>query len=242
MRIRGYQLGVQSWCFRTYKTNQEVINAVKNSGLDAIELCPVHIDPTNSAAVDTALQMYRDNGITVTAYGVTNFVNDEAAVRPLYELAKKAGFSAISADPDLDALPLLEQLCGEYGVKLAVHNHGRKHRYGSYAQLDDLFKRTSPAIGLCLDTAWMMDSGEDPIDAMEKYADRLYGMHLKDFVFARNGKPEDVVIGKGNLDLPKLFDTMARVNFSGYLTLEYEGDEQNPVPSVQQCVEQLRQL
>lgn len=242
MRVRGYQLGVQSWCFRTYKTNEDVIKAVREAGLDAIELCPVHADAADSHAVDAALQLYRNNGITVTSYGVARFVNDEAAVRPLYELATKAGFKAISADPDPDALPLLERLCNEYGIKLAVHNHGRKHRYGSYMQLDELFGKTTSNIGLCLDTAWMLDSGENPVATAEKYADRLYGVHVKDFIFDRNGAPEDVIVGTGNLDLPQLFATLTSNGFSGYLTLEYEGDEKNPVPSVRECVEKLGQL
>ncbi|HEX2950799.1 MAG TPA: TIM barrel protein, partial [Armatimonadota bacterium] len=86
------------------------------------------------------------------------------------------------------------------------------------------------------------DSGENPVAAAEKYADRLYGVHVKDFIFGRNGAPEDVIVGTGNLDLPQLFATLTSNGFSGYLTLEYEGDEKNPVPSVRECVEKLGQL
>ncbi len=137
---------------------------------------------------------------------------------------------------------MLERQCTDYGITLAVHNHGRKHRYGSIAQLEALFAKTSPNIGLCLDTAWMLDAGENPVAVAEHFADRLYGLHVKDFIFRRDGAPEDVVVGTGNLDLPALFAVLARIRFAGYLTLEYEGDVDTPVPSVRQCVEALSRI
>lgn len=240
MRISGHQIGVQSYCFRAFRTNEEVVHAVKACGLDALELCPVHLTLEDEGVVDRTLALYRENGICISSYGVCGFTTDEAQARRLFAFARKAGITALSADLDPDALPMLERLCDEYGVKLAVHNHGRKHRYGTFAQLDALFASTSPHIGLCLDTAWMLDAGENPVAAAEHFADRLYGVHLKDFIFARNGAPEDVIVGTGNLDLVALFDVLERNGFNGYLTLEYEGDVQNPIPSVARCVEQLR--
>jgi len=99
-----------------------------------------------------------------------------------------------------------------------------------------VFAQTGPAIGLTLDAAWALDAGENPVALAEKFADRLYGLHLKDFVFDRARRPQDVVVGTGNLDLPGLFATLRKVGFAGSLILEYEGDVQNPVPALKQCV------
>ena len=41
MFVKKFRIGVQSWCFRTFKTTDEVIAAVQASGLDALELCGV---------------------------------------------------------------------------------------------------------------------------------------------------------------------------------------------------------
>ena len=38
----------------------------------------------------------------------------------------------------------------------------------------------------------MLDSGGDPLAVADKFRDRLYGLHVKDFVFKPDGKPEDV--------------------------------------------------
>ena len=69
----------------------------------------------------------------------------------------------------------------------------------------------------------------------------LYGLHLKDFIFDRAGKPEDVIVGDGNLDLTKLLDFLVSIDYSGYLTLEYEGNPDNPVESLLKCVEKIKQ-
>jgi sugar phosphate isomerase/epimerase len=107
--------------------------------------------------------------------------------------------------------------------------------------LAQVFKNTSDRIGLCLDTAWAMHAHEDPIAMAEQFGDRLYGLHIKDFVFDRAGQHKDVVVGTGNLDLGKLNATLKAVDFDGVAVLEYEGDVSNPVPALSECVAAIRQ-
>ena len=73
-----------------------------------------------------------------------------------------------------------------------------------------------------------------------QFRERLYGLHLKDYVFDRAGRGEDVLTGTGNLDLPEMLRYLKQSNFDGVLTLEYEGDHQSPVPAVKTCVEIIR--
>ena len=86
----------------------------------------------------------------------------------------------------------------------------------------------------------MLDSGEDPLAIARKFRSRLYGTHIKDFVFDRAGRPEDVVVGTGNLDLSAYLAYLRDTDYQGYLTLEYEGDADNPVPALKECVEAIR--
>ena len=44
---------------------------------------------------------------------------------------------------------------------------------------------------------------------MEKFGKRMYGVHVKDFVFDRAGKWEDVVVGTGNLKLKEFMKAAA---------------------------------
>jgi sugar phosphate isomerase/epimerase len=115
---------------------------------------------------------------------------------------------------------------------VGIHNHGGPHWLGCARTLQWVFDQTSERIGLCLDTAWALDSREDPVAMAERFGSRLHGVHIKDFVFDRARQPEDVIVGTGNLDLPGLLKTMDAVGFSGAVVLEYEGDVENPVPAL----------
>jgi len=232
-------LAIQSWCFRGFKANPDVIAKLKLCGVANVEMCGFHIDPQSGDAA-AAIGTYRAAGIGFTAYGVHYFNEDEAVGRRVFGFAKAAGCTTISAHVPVAALPLVERLCREYAIRIAIHNHGRKDRLGPVWALEDLFKVASSHIGLCLDTAWMLDCGEDPVAVAEKFADRLYGLHVKDFTFDSAGRPHDVVIGTGNLDLPGLMKVLLRRSWGGNLTIEYEGDVENPVPALTQCVAALR--
>jgi sugar phosphate isomerase/epimerase len=234
------RLGIQSFCFRSMKTHEQLIGALLECGVNHFELCGIHFDPQKSGDAKAVVEQYKRSGIALSAFGVNGFTADEAAARKVFEFAAAAGFPTISADFQPSALPVVEKLCGEYQKKVAVHNHGRKHRYGPVWALESLFNNSSPNIGLCLDTAWMLDSGGDPLAVAEKFRDRLYGVHLKDFTFDRAGKHQDVIVGTGNLNLPAFAAFLVKTNFDGYLTLEYEGDKDHPVPSVKKCVESVR--
>jgi sugar phosphate isomerase/epimerase len=103
-----------------------------------------------------------------------------------------------------------------------------------------VFAQASPRIGLSLDTAWALDAGEDPVKMIEEFGPRLALVHLKDFVFDRARKPEDVVVGTGNLPLPNVAAALAKAGFDGELVIEYEGDVANPVPALTACVQAIR--
>jgi sugar phosphate isomerase/epimerase len=92
-----------------------------------------------------------------------------------------------------------------------------------------------------MDTAWALDAKQDPVKWAEKYAARLYAVHIKDFVFDRARQSTDVVVGTGNLKLAELIKTLKSKGFQGEWILEYEGDVENPIPALQKCVEAIRQ-
>ena len=238
------ELGVQSYCFRHFKDNSKVVELVKECDLDAIELCGVHVDFNDESTFDDVIGLYGDAGVRIVSIGCENFKGDEAAERKRFEFVKKAGAKFIAANFGPDSVPdayrVAEKLSGEYGVKLAIHNHGGHHWLGNSQMLSHVFANTTDAIGLCLDTAWALAARENPVKMAERFGERLYGIHFKDFVFDRVGSPEDVVIGTGALDLPGLIEVVKKADFSGYAVLEYEGDVEDPVPALKDCVKAVR--
>jgi inosose dehydratase len=238
------RLSVQSFCFRGTKDNVAVAALVKQCGLAAIELCGVQVDFKAPATFAGVVRTYRDAGVAIVSAGVNGISGEEAKDRPLFEFIKAAGAKLMSVDFGLDGLDgrlaSAERLVEEYGVRLGIHNHGGRHWLGSSQALRWVFSQASPRIGLSLDTAWALDAGEDPVKMIEEFGPRLALVHLKDFVFDRARKPEDVVVGTGNLSLPKVATALASSGFAGELVLEYEGDVANPVPALAACVQAIR--
>jgi len=240
----GEELAVQSFCFRAFKDNAKVAELVRECGLSAIEICAVHVDMADEDSFEGIVDAYKSAGVAMPCIGVFGFGADEARARRYFEFAKLAGARYMAMDFTVRDVPdnyrIAEKLSAEYGIPLGIHNHGGKHWLGSAQMLQNVFEQTDPSVGLCLDTAWALHSHEDPIAMAKRFADRLYMLHLKDFVFDRAGKPEDVVVGTGNLDLPALFGLMKEIEFDGCATLEYEGDVDDPVPALRKCVEAIK--
>ncbi len=232
---------VQSWCFRGFETNQEVAEHTRAIGLAAVELCAKHIDFNNRAGHDAALRTYRDAGVDIVSAGVNTLSDSEPAMRPLFEFVKAAGAGhmSVSFSPESldESLRLAGKLADEYDIRLGIHNHGGRDWLGNSRMLAHVLSRCSERIGLCLDTAWAMDAGEDPIDMVRRFGARLHAVHIKDFEFDRAGTPRDVVVGSGNLDLGALREALEETGYDGCMIIEYEGDVDNPVPALRACVE-----
>ena len=240
------KISIQGWCFRTWSEPDKIIQATKSCGLDYIELGSFFMDPLRDTDYTSIINEYRSNGIEVSGHGVNAFDTNQENNRAWFEFAKAVGLNSLVAsfpkDKEIETALCLEPLCAEFGMKIAIHNHGRKDNLGSPDALDRVFSRTSEDIGLCLDTAWMLDSGYDPVEIAGKYRDRLHGVHLKDFIFRRDGHPEDTVIGEGNLRLDALIKLLSDTGYDQFLTIEYEGDVESPVPNCKKCVEAIKTI
>ncbi len=238
------ELGVQSYCFRHFKDHAEVAAKVKACGLARIELCGAHVDFSKPETFASVLAAYREAGVAVPSIGVCRIGADEAAARGAFEFARQADAALIAVDFVLDEVPeayrVAERLAEEYDVRLGIHNHGGRHWLGNPAMIDHVLAHSDDRLGLCLDTAWALDAGADPVAMVERFGPRLYGVHFKDFVFDRARRPEDVVVGTGNLALERLREALEKADFAGAAVLEYEGDVENPVPALTKCVDAIR--
>ena len=238
------ELGVQSYCFRGFKDNKTVADRVKACGLSKIELWRGHGRFEDSAGYPDVIATYQNAGVDIVSMGQQTFSGEVETERSWFEFITRAGARTITSNFALDSTPeslyKAEAMAEMYDVRLAIHNHGGRHWLGTADMLRYVFERTSPRVGLCLDTAWAIDSREDPIAMAREFADRLYGVHLKDFVYDPSRHPEDVIIGEGNLDLPDFLVTLDEIGFDGTFVLEYEGDVEDPVPALKQCVEAVK--
>lgn len=108
----------------------------------------------------------------------------------------------------VDALPGFAKAAAKYGLTLQYHNHDFEFRKlnGEYA-LDMMFRTVgAEQLQTQLDTCWIKFAGEDPVQYLKKYADRVPTVHLKDFsgTDAETNKPVFCPVGKGCQDFPSI--------------------------------------
>jgi len=234
-----FRLGIQSYTIRTLAKWADMVDGLSTLNLTGVELWPGHWDiTTNQSEIEERLKDTKNIGYLLDGYGVATFTNDRTQANSYYEFAKKLGITDITADPDPDAVPMLLELGASYGINLAVHNHGRNHRYGHIGQMKALLDASDKSIGLCLDTGWALDSGEDPILWANTFRDRLYRVHLKDFNYV-NGIRVDVITGTGLLNLPGMLQALKTNDFQHNLSIEYEGDVGPELSNVKACVKNV---
>jgi sugar phosphate isomerase/epimerase len=235
-------LGVKSFSFRHITDNADVAAAILRCGSHSVDLSACHVNYDDPEQQERAVATYRAAGVRISGIGVVHMRNDSAHNLRFFEFARRAGCTVVSCTfplADHEAiLRDLETLCSRFGMRVAIHNHGGTDWLGNTHALDYVFARTGPAIGLCLDTAWCIQAGGDPVQWLEKFGPRLHALHLKDFTFDPAGHYRDTIIGEGALKLPEFLEKFRALSFDGSAVVEYEGDD--AVEATARCVTAVR--
>lgn len=235
-------LGVKSYSFRHITDNADVAAAIARCGSAGVDLSACHVNYDDPAQQERVVATYREAGVRISGIGVVHMRTETAHNLRFFEFARRAGCTVVSCTFPLadheTILRGLEELCARYGMRIAIHNHGGTDWLGNIHALDYVFGRTSPAIGLCLDTAWCIQAGGDPVAWLEKFGPRLHALHLKDFSFDPAGRFRDTIVGDGALKLPEFLETFRALPFDGSAVVEYEGDD--AVEATGRCIAAVR--
>jgi inosose dehydratase len=241
----GLKMGMQSFSLRGYDC-PTALKHTKELGLKYWEAFPKHIPlsttPKNVAAYKALLD---EAGVRLMSYGVLDFNANESEARKKFDFSKAMGLVAMSANPrkNKETFALLDKLVAEYDVAIAIHNHGPGARYSKISDVTDIVKDHHPKIGACVDTGHYLRSDEDPVEALERLKDRLYGVHLKDVrTVSSGGRREKIftIVGQGDLDVAKCLSLLKRINYQGLLALEYEENEKNPLSDIAVSLQAVR--
>jgi len=237
----GFKLGIQLYSLRGYNVDQALLHA-KSLGFDQVEFYSGMLAIDASAEEITAIRSkVADLGMTISAHGVNPLTRDEAANRRQFEFAKALGIPTITADPDPDAFENLDGLVKEFDIRVAIHNHGPRHRYNKAIDVLHAIEGHDERIGACADLGHYIRSGQSASEVIRLLAGRLYGVHLKDFAEMQD-QTKGVILGKGHLDVEGVFRALQAVDFpaNGALSLEYEENPDDPIADIRQCADVAR--
>lgn len=237
-RFGGWPVGIQSYTLRNFNL-VETLRHVQGLGLHFIEFFDKHLSPNaNEATLAECLKLLKEADIKLAAHGVNSFSKNHDANKKFFEFAKRAGIKNITASPAPDSFESLDKLCAEYDIRIAIHNHGPGDaHYRTLEQMTKALAGHHPNVGACVDTGHVIRAKEDPIKWLREIGPRVFALHIKDDVNQKGGS-QNVIIGKGHLDVPELFKTLKEIKFvgDGSISLEYEANPGNPIDDIKQCL------
>ncbi len=233
----GPKLGIQLYSLRGYKRD-EALKHASDMGFEQVEFYGGML-ATNSSDEEIAetKKTVAGLGLSISGHGVNKLTKDAAENRKIFEFARKLGAPCITADPDLDSFDSLDELVREFDIRIAIHNHGPRHRYNKAIDVLRVIEGRDERIGACADLGHYIRSGQNAPEVIRLLKGRLYGIHLKDFAEMKD-ETKGVILGKGHLNVEEVFSELQLAGFpsNGALSLEYEENEKNPLADIRECV------
>ena len=243
-----WRLGTQAYSFNRF-TFAEAVAKTKSLNLKYIEAYPgqrlsaeagdAKLDHSMSAEQrQQAKQILKEAGIKLVNYGVVALPNNEQECRKVFDFAKDMGIETIVSEPPEDAFELVDKLCNEYKIGVAIHNHPKPSHYWNYETVLKVCEGRSKWIGSCADTGHWTRSQIDPLVAIKALgkAGRIRSLHFKD-LNKFGGDAHDVPWGGGVSKPREVLAELAAEGFEGVFSIEYEYNWDNSVPEIRKCVE-----
>jgi sugar phosphate isomerase/epimerase len=96
-----------------------------------------------------------------------------------------------------------------------------------------------PRCGLCIDVGHTAEIGVDVVESIRVAGSRLFDIHIKDVSDLSNADSQ-VPVGEGRMPIPAIFRELKKLNYRGGVMLEYEIDENNPMPGMAKSFAYMR--
>jgi len=175
----------------------------------------------------------------VTPYGVGPiYMYGANGLRQYFDYAAALGVNLIVGVPGVKTGPkwtdchsdrkvceAVSALVKEYGVRYAIHNHGRNPKtgnpslYPAVPETFELIRDLDPRVGLCVDWAYTYADGLDCREIALTYRDRIFDGHIRCISDKTNGSAGINPAGRV-FDYDDLFAALREISYDGCLGLE----------------------
>ncbi|OHB65970.1 MAG: hypothetical protein A2Y76_14715 [Planctomycetes bacterium RBG_13_60_9] len=243
----NWRLGMQAYSFNRF-TFFEAVDKTKALEMKYIEAYPgqklsadlgdAGFDHNMTAEQKAAAKgKLQEAGVKLVNYGVVALPNNEAECRKVFDFAKEMGIETIVSEPPEDAFEMIDKLCNEYKIGVAIHNHPKPSHYWNYETVLKVCAGRSKWIGSCSDTGHWTRSEIDPLVAIQALgkAGRIRSLHFKD-LNKFGGDAHDVPWGTGVSKPKEILAELAKQGFKGTFSIEYEYNWLDSMPEIAQCV------
>lgn len=232
---KTFLLGMATYTLRDFPLDK-MLTMVKRVGLTRICLKDMFLPLTATPEkIAETVATIKKAGIEIYGCGPIS-MHSEKEVDRAFEYTKAVGAKVLVSVPSVALLPLISEKAKQYDIRIAIHNHGPEDKVfptpkAAYEQIKNL----DPRMGLCIDVGHTLRAGDDPSEAIEQYADRLFDVHLKDESLAA-AKGKTIEGGRGVLDLVKVVRALNKIDYKYVAGFEFEKDSKDPLPGVAETI------
>ena len=237
----GVKLGVASYSLRSFP-RAKAIEMTKVLGTPYINLKSMHLPYESSPAeIAEARREITAAGLQIVGGGMITFdVDTDEGVQKYFDYARACGMPLIVMTCKPAVLPRVEKFAKQYDIKAAIHNHGPEDAdfpspYDALKAVRNMDRR----MGLCIDIGHTVRTGTDVVKAVADAGPRLLDMHAKDLRDLKV-KESQCIVGEGKIPIADIFRQLASIRYPGYVNLEYEIDENDPMPGMKQSFAYMR--
>jgi len=226
-----FKLGVASYTLRKFSTEQ-ALDMTLRCGVNRITFKSMHLPlDASDETIKNTVALCKQNGVQLYGCGVVT-MKTKADVDQAFHYASVAGMDMIIGVPYPEVLSYVNEKVQEYNIRLAIHNHGPgDDLYPSAETAFNRIKNLDKRMGLCVDIGHTKRINRDPEKDVEDYFERVFDIHIKD-VTAATAEGDTCIIGRGVINFVSFLKKLKELNYQGTLALEYEADENDPLPGM----------
>jgi sugar phosphate isomerase/epimerase len=252
----GWKISVQHYTYRRFSTF-EALEKAAAARLRHFEVrANLKLDPrwpdqnANEGMPDDARKEFKARidalGLSIPSVFADFNGNPDQAKR-LFEFWKDIGTEVIVAEPPAGSHDMLEKLCEEYQMKLALHNHQKtKSEYWSPDIVLGVCANRGSYVGACADIGQWARSDLDSVECLRKLEGRVFNVHLKDVLKKGDLNSRNTVIGEGQADCANALKELKRQGYKGVIAIDFEHDtaalQDDMMKNITFAEEQARQL
>jgi sugar phosphate isomerase/epimerase len=230
----GWKISVQHYTYRRFSLF-EALEQAAAVGLRYFEVrTNLKLDPKwpgKNANEDMPADARREFQSRIADLGLSipsvfaDFNGKPDQAKRLFEFWKGFGTEVIVAEPPAGSHDLLEQLCEEYQMRLALHNHQKgQSNYWSPEIVLDVCANRGQRIGACADVGQWARSDLDPVECLRKLEGRIISFHLKDVLKKGDLHSRNTVLGEGQADCANTLKELKRQGYQGVAAIDFEHD------------------
>jgi len=235
----GWQLAVQP-CTPNEITLFEAIENTRSLGLGTIHTHPgqkisaeiaAGFGPDLPAEHRKAIQAELSrNNVALVSFALTDIPSDEMKLRKLFAFAAEMKIQSLIAEPKPHQLSLLDELCCEYKIRLAIHNRPKPAIYWHVDSILKACQGRSRWIGAFADTDNWVRSGLDPVQCLKHLQGRILDAQLIT-------EHSDAATEAAPQHIRRVLEELHRQNYRGTVTIKQRSeDNKNTLTDIRQSI------